>query len=106
VLQGALTQSLATGLALALLQVLPLWPALFHRRARQHGLVWGWLMLLSLPAWLPSPLLGFGGSFIASYLLSLALVPADAAHRPVDAPAPAAPGPRQNPPSWPRSRLT
>lgn len=106
VLQSAFAQSPAIGLALALLQVLPLWPALRHRQARQHGLIWGLLVVLSLPGWLPSPLVGFGGSFILSYLLSLALLPADAAHRPAGASAPAATCPRRDTPSWPRSGLT
>ncbi len=57
--------------------MLPLWPALRHRPARLHGLVWGLVMVLSLPGWLPSPLVGFGGSFIVAYLLSLAMLPGD-----------------------------
>ena len=106
VLQSGFEQSPAIGLALALLQVLPLWPALRHRRARLHGLIWGLLVALSLPGWLPSPLLGFGGTFILGYLLSLALLSGDAAHRPSRGPAPAATRPRRAPPSWPRSGLT
>ena len=106
VLQSAFAHGPAIGLTLALLQVLPLWPALRHRRVRQHGLVWGLLVVLSLPGWLPSPLVGFGGSFIASYLLSLALLPADAAQQPANAPAPADHRRQRDPPSWPRSRLT
>lgn len=106
VLQGGFEQSPAIGLALALLQVLPLWPALRHRQARLHGLIWGLLMVLSLPGWLPSPLVGFGGSFIVGYLLSLALLPGDAAQRPRAEPAPAATRPRRDPPNWPRSGLT
>ncbi len=99
-------QSLATGLVLALLQVLPLWPALRHRRARLHGLVWGLLLALSLPGWLPSPLVGFGGSFIVGYLLSLALLGADASERPATRPPAAAAGGGRAPPSWPRTGLT
>ncbi len=77
VLQSGFEQNLAIGLGLALLQVLPLWPALRHRRARVHGLIWGLLVALSLPGWLPSPLVGFGGSFIFAYLLSLAMLAND-----------------------------
>jgi hypothetical protein len=77
--------SLAAGLGLALLQVLPLWPALRHREARGHGLVWGLVVVLSLPGWLPSPWVGFGGSFIVGYLLSLALVGSDTNDHPGDA---------------------
>ena len=106
VLQSGFEQSLTLGLALALLQVLPLWPALRHRQARQHGLIWGLLVVLSLPGWLPSPLVGFGGSFIVGYLLSLALLPGDAAQRPFAGPERAATRPRRDPPSWPRSGLT
>lgn len=98
--------NLATGLALLLLQVLPLWPALRHRQARVHGLVWGLLVALSLPGWLPSPLVGFGGSFIVGYLLSLALLAGDTAEAPGGCPRPAAARGRQAPPTWPRSNLT
>jgi hypothetical protein len=106
VLHDAFAQGLATGLALVVLQVMPLWPALRNAQARQLGLVWGLLVLLSLPGWLPSPLVGFGGSFIVGYLLSLAMLPSRAARRPAGAPAPLATGPRQAPPRWPRSGLT
>ncbi|KPF45308.1 hypothetical protein IP87_03605 [beta proteobacterium AAP121] len=85
VLQHGLAQGLATGIALTGLQLLPLWPALRHRHARQHGLVWGLVVLCSLPGWLPSPLVGFGGSFIGAYLLSLALLPQDTQSRPLQA---------------------
>jgi hypothetical protein len=106
VLQSGFEQGLTIGLALALLQVLLLWPALLHRQARQHGLVWALLVVLSLPGWLPSPLVGFGGSFIVGYLLSLAVLPGDVAHRPITGPAHAATRPRLEPPSCSRSGLT
>jgi hypothetical protein len=106
VLQGGLEHSLIIGLALALLQVLLLWPALRHRQARLHGLVWGLLVVLSLPGWLPSPLVGFGGSFIFAYLLSLALLPGDTVERLAKGSRPATAHRRRHPPSWPRSGLT
>lgn len=106
VLPGGFAQGWGIGLALALLQVLPLWPALRHRQARPLGFVWGLLVLLSLPGWLPSPLVGFGGSFIVGYLLSLALLPNEAATRAVADPTPASVHPRHGPPNWPRSGLT
>jgi hypothetical protein len=106
VLRSGFEQSPAMGLALALLQVLPLWPALRHRQARLHGFVWGLLVALSLPGWLPSPLVGFGGSFIVAYLLSLALLSGDTAELPAAGPLPAAVRHRRHPPTWPRSGLT
>jgi hypothetical protein len=106
VVYRGLEQSLATGLVLALLQALMLWPALRHRSARLHGLVWGLLLALSLPGWLPSPLVGFGGSFIVGYLLSLALVGGAANERTAARPRPAAAAGGQAPPTWPRSGLT
>jgi hypothetical protein len=106
VLQRGFEQNLSVGLALALLQVLPLWPALRHRQARRHGLVWGLLALLSLPGWLPSPLVGHGGSFIVGYLLSLALLPGGNARRARPRPPSARPRLRWHPPGWPRSGLT
>jgi hypothetical protein len=76
-------QSEFMGLGLALMQVMPLWLALQHRQARQHGLVWGLLVALSLPGWLPSPLVGFAGSFIVGYVLSLVVLGDDThAHPP------------------------
>ena len=102
----AFEQHLATGLAVALLQLLPLWPALRHRRARLHGLVWGLLVTLSLPGWLPSPLVGFGGSFIAGYLLSLALLSSDTLQSSATGTRPAPAGGGPTPPTWPRSGLT
>ena len=104
-LQSGFDQHWATGLALALLQVLPLWPALRHRQARLHGLVWGLLVALSLPGWLPSALVGFGGSFIVAYLLSLAMLAGDTAERPVASPWPAAARLRRKPPILPISGL-
>jgi len=106
VLQRGFEQSPAMGLALAVFQVLPLWPALRHRQARLHGLVWGLLVTLSLPGWLPSPLVGFGGSFIVAYLLSLALLAGDTADRPGANPRPAAARLRHDPPTWLRSGLS
>jgi hypothetical protein len=106
VLQRGFEEHLALGLALVLLQVLPLWAALRHRQARLHGLVWGLLVLLSLPGWLPSPLVGFGGSFIVAYLLSLALLPDGSADRTATGPWPMAARGRRDPPTWPRSGLT
>lgn len=82
VVQRGFQHHWAAGLALALLQLLPLWPAWRHRRARLHGLVWGLLVAFSLPGWLPSPLVGFGGSLILGYLLSLALLPNETPQRP------------------------
>ncbi|MBB4845917.1 hypothetical protein HNP55_004471 [Paucibacter oligotrophus] len=71
--------SQGSGLALAWLlpaallpSVLPVWR---HRHALEHGLLWSGIFLLSLPGWLPSPLLGMGGSAILGYVLSLAAVP-------------------------------
>jgi apolipoprotein N-acyltransferase len=106
VLQSGLEHSLVIGLALALLQMLLLWPALRHRQARLHGLVWGLLVALSLPGWLPSPLVGFGGSFIFAYLLSLALVSGNAVERLAPGSRLAAARSRRRPRSWPRSGLT
>lgn len=106
VLGRGLEQGLTIGFALALLQAMPLWPALHHRQARLHGLIWGLLVVFSLPGWLPSPLVGYGGSFIVGYLLSLALLPGHAAEEPSAPPAPAAPRARRDPPGWPRSGLT
>lgn len=106
VLQGGFERNLALGLALVLLQVLPLWTSWRHRQARVHGLVWGLVVALSLPGWLPSPLVGFGGSFILAYLLSLALVAGDSAERPAASPRPTEARRRRAPPTWPRSGLT
>ena len=92
------------GLGLVLMQLLPLWPALQHRQSRQHSLVWGLLVALSLPGWLPSPLVGFAGSFIVGYVLSLAVLGNDTTVDPGAGPWPAASPDRQAPPTWRRSR--
>jgi hypothetical protein len=78
------------GLGLLLMQAFPLWLALQHRRARQHGLVWGLLVALSLPGWLPSPLIGFAGSFIVGYVLSLMVLGNDTGGHPASGHWPAA----------------
>lgn len=75
VLQQGYAQHLAAGLGLTLALLLPFAPALLQRQARESGALWGLWLLLSLPGWLPSPLVGFGGSFIVGHLLSLALLP-------------------------------
>lgn len=68
-----------SGFALALLLpaalLLALLPAWRHRHALEHGLLWSGVLILSVPGWLPTPLLGMGGSAILSYVLSLAAVP-------------------------------
>ncbi|KPF48626.1 hypothetical protein D621_16120 [beta proteobacterium AAP51] len=94
------------GLGLLLAQVMPPWLALHHRQARQHGLVWGLLVVLSLPGWLPSPLVGFAGSFIWAYVLSLMFLRNDTQVHPGAAHRPAAAPDRQAPPPWRRSGLT
>jgi hypothetical protein len=105
VVQRGFERNWATGLGLAMLQLLPLWPALRHREARLHGLVWGLLVALSLPGWLPSPLVGFGGSFIVGYLLSLCVLGSDSTEPPAARSRPAAAHGRQAPPISPRSGL-
>lgn len=110
VLLSGFAQDQTVGLALVLLQVLPLWPALRHPKARWHGLVWALLMAVSVPGWVPSPLLGFGGSFIVAYMLSLALIDADASKDPDIRPdarmRPATAHRHWDPPTLPRSGLT
>jgi hypothetical protein len=106
VVWNALEQGPATGLVLALLQLLLLWPAWHQRQARLHGLVWGLLVALSLPGWLPSPLVGFGGSFILAYLLSLAVIGDDAADSADAPPRRAAVCHHPNPPGASRARLS
>jgi hypothetical protein len=112
VLQHGFQQHPALGAALAFALVLLLVPAWLHRRAREHAGLWGLLVLLSLPGWLPSPLVGFGGSFIVGYWLSLAVLPAAPAADGGPASTGAAPGPearaaRPPPPAppWPRTGL-
>lgn len=80
VLQRAFTQGLGLGALLTAAWLSLLLPGLLHRRAREHGLAWAALLLLALPGWLPAPVLGFGGSFIVGYVLSLAVLPGDPAH--------------------------
>ena len=106
VLQRGFQQSATIGIVLALLQALPLWPALRHKPARMHGLVWGLLVALSLPGWLPSPLLGFGGSFIVAFMLSLMLLGDDSTERPAAGPRRAAARATWDPPTLSRSGLT
>jgi hypothetical protein len=106
VVHHGLEQNWAIGLSLALLQLLPLWPAMRHRQARQHGLVWSLLVALSLPGWLPSPLVGFGGSFIVGYLLSLSVLASDSTEHPAAGAGHAAAPRGQGPPTWPRTGLT
>lgn len=99
-------QSELVGLGLLLAQAMPLWLALQHRQARQHGLVWGLLVALSLPGWLPSPLVGFAGSFIVGYVLSLMVLDNDSQAHPTAGHRPAAAPDRQTPSTWRRSGLT
>jgi hypothetical protein len=99
-------QGAAVGMGLVLMQTLPLWPALRHRQARQHGLVWGLLLALSLPGWLPSPMVGFAGSLIVGYVLSLAVLGSDINEHPAAGPWPAAGPDRRHPLTWRRSGLT
>lgn len=77
VVQQGFEQHPAIGLGLGLALLAPLWPALRCHAAREHGLLWALLLALSLVGWLPSALVGFGGSFICGHLLSLALLPGD-----------------------------
>lgn len=80
-------------------------PGLLHRRAREHGLAWAALLMLALPGWLPAPVLGFGGSFIVGYVLSLTMLPADgdtASRQPY---APVDRTPARDAPPLPRARL-
>jgi hypothetical protein len=103
--QLALEHHPAIGLVLVLALTLPLWPALLHRRAHEHGCLWGLLVALSLPGWLPSPLVGFGGSFILGYLLSLALLPGDNTGRATTGQGPEAACRPRTPAHLPRSDL-
>jgi len=66
-------------LAALLMIVLPAWR---HRHAREHSLLWAGVVLLSLPGFLPTPLLGMGGSAILGYVLSLAALPGPGLHAP------------------------
>lgn len=106
VIHRGFNQSELVGLGLLLAQMMPLWMALQHRQARQHGLVWGLLVVLSLPGWLPSPLVGFAGSFIVGYVLSLMFLGNDSQLHPGAGHRPAAAPDRRAPPPWRRSGLT
>jgi hypothetical protein len=105
VIHRGFDQSGLVGLGLLLTQAMPLWLALQHRQARQHGLVWGLLVALSLPGWLPSPLVGFAGSFIVAYVLSLMVLGNDTPVHPGAGHSPAAAPDRQAPPTLRRSGL-
>ncbi len=105
VLQLAFMHSAALGGLMTAAWLTLLLPGLLHRRAREHGLAWAALLGLALPGWLPAPVLGFGGSFIVGYVLSLALLPggpATASRRPRVSSAP--PHTRRAPP-LPRAGL-
>lgn len=106
VVHRGFAQSEAVGLGLVLVQALPLWPALRHRQAREHGLVWGLLVALSLPGWLPSPLLGFAGSFILGYVLSLVVLGSNTRRHASAAPLSAAAVDGRAHVTWRRSGLT
>ncbi len=106
VIHRGFNQSELLGLGLLLTQLMPLWPALLHRQARQLGLVWGLLVALSLPGWLPSPLVGFAGSFIMGYVLCLMVLGNDTQVNPRAGHRPAAALDRPAPSTWRRSGLT
>jgi hypothetical protein len=106
VIHRGFDQSELVGLGLLVTQMMPLWLTLQHRQARQHCLVWGLLVTLSLPGWLPSPLVGFAGSFIVGYVLSLMVLGNDTNVHPGAGHSPAAAPDRQAPPTWHRSGLT
>jgi hypothetical protein len=106
VIHRGFNQSELVGLGLLLTQVMPLWLAIQHRQARQHGLVWGLLVAMSLPGWLPSPLVGFAGSFIVGYVLSLMFLGNDTQVHPSAGTSPASAPDRQAPPTLRRSGLT
>lgn len=105
VLQRAFNQSLGLGAVLTAAWLSLLLPGLLHRRAREHGLAWAALLLLALPGWLPAPVLGFGGSFIVGYVLSLAVLPDDRASALHRSPAPANPPHAGQAPPLPRTGL-
>lgn len=106
VIPRGFNQGELVGLGLLLAQLLPLWLALRRREARQHGLLWALLVALSLPGWLPSPLVGFTGSFIVAYVLSLMVVGHDIRLHPASGQGPAAAPDRHAPPTFGRSGLT
>jgi uncharacterized membrane protein len=105
VVHRGFNESELIGLGLLLTQLMPLWLALQYRQARQLGLVWGLLVTLSLAGWLPTPLIGFSGSLIAGFVLSLMVLGNDTNVRPAAGQPPAAASDRQVPPTWRRSGL-
>jgi hypothetical protein len=84
VLQSALSYNLLVGLLLALTQAASIVPGFIKKHSREHAQLWGGVVLFSVFGWVPSPLIGFGGSLIVGYLLSLALAPRDARQAPND----------------------
>lgn len=105
VLQLAFTHNAVWGALMTAVWLTLLLPGALHRRAREHGLTWAALLVLALPGWLPAPVLGFGGSFIVGYLLSLAALPGS---RPAPPPEPLTPAdrpPARDAPPLPRARL-
>lgn len=105
VLQLAFTHASALGLLMTAAWLGLLLPGVLHRRAREHGLAWAALLALALPGWLPAPVLGFGGSFILGYVLSLAVLPGARDAAPGTRPAPAHPPPPRDAPPLPRTGL-
>lgn len=105
VLQLAFTHATGLGVLMSAAWLGLLLPGLVHRRAREHGLAWAALLSLALPGWLPAPVLGFGGSFILGYVLSLAVLPDTRAAAPDAGPDPAHPPPPRDAPPLPRTGL-
>lgn len=105
VLQLAFTHSPALGMLMTAAWLTLLLPGLLHRQAREHGLAWAALLALALPGWLPAPVLGFGGSFILGYVMSLALLPGDRAAAPCAPRGSADPPANRNAPPLPRAGL-
>lgn len=84
--QAAFALHPALGLLLGLGLLLPVLPALLGRgrpgegeALQLFGVVWATLGLAALLGQASTPLLGFGGSAVLAYFLSLALLPGDAA---------------------------
>ncbi|MCV2365173.1 hypothetical protein LNV23_17135 [Paucibacter sp. DJ1R-11] len=105
-----LLQAWAEGSGLALSWLVPatlllLWPAWRQGQAGEHGLLWAGILLLSLPGWLPTPLLGMGGSAILGYVLSLAAVPESGTRLDVHRRSASAAAPPPEPPRRRRLRL-